>query len=104
MLRNGSSTGSLPHTASSSQYLVAPSVYPCCEVNHCSKIGFEVIQLMNFLAACWFFEYPISMLVNGPGRLYWPPGPLGNGACSMSWYIGVPFSVRYTVGLRFPSI
>src|ERR1700677_5053294 len=64
---NGASTGSTFHTGLSSQTLVGPQVKPCCETNHFSKMSFDDIQRMNFLAASWFLEYFISRLVNGPG-------------------------------------
>src|SRR5260370_23490606 len=51
MARNGSITGSSFHSLCFSQSLVAPSVYPCCEENHWSKISFELTQRRKSLAA-----------------------------------------------------
>src|SRR5437660_11727559 len=82
--RNGRRIGSSSHTGSFSQSLVAPSVYPCCEVNHCENTGFEWTHFRKSLAGFWFGEYFISMSVNGPGKAYWPAGPLGMRACRIS--------------------
>src|SRR6516164_6766492 len=47
MSRNGSRTGSASHTLSFSQSLVAPSAYPCCDVNHSANTGLGLIRFRS---------------------------------------------------------